>query len=79
MFTEQVLKLIDVALDLDDDKKADVDKILNSIKLTIEIGSVLASGISLVIDAHSSPEKSDAERTQAILDLQDKLDRYMSV
>ncbi len=72
MFEDKVLSLIDLALDLDDGKEEDIRKILENIKLTIEVGTIVAVGIERVIDAYKSPEKSDAERVQALIDLKNK-------
>lgn len=73
MFEDKVIELIDVAIDIDDDKADEIKKILSTIKLTVELGSVVGAGVSKLISTYKSDERSEAERVQALINLENDL------
>ena len=76
MYTDAALKLLDLALDLDEGKEDEVREILKNVRITLELGSVVASGIGLIIESYKSPEKTEAERVEALISLRAKLEDY---
>ncbi len=79
MFTEKALELLDLALDLDDGKEEEIREILKNVKITLELGGVVASGVGMIINAYKSPEKSEAERVQSLVELRAKLEEYRAL
>lgn len=74
MLEKQILNLLDLALDLDEGKEKEIKEIIKNVKLVIEIGGILGSGVYNVLEIYKGNEvKSEAERVKALVDLQDEL------
>ena len=79
MYTNAAIKLLDLALDLDEGKEDEVREILKNVRITLELGSVVASGIGLIVEAYKSPEKTEAERVEVLISLRAKLENYKAL
>lgn len=78
MFDDKVMDLLNLALDLDDGKEDEIRKILKNIKLTIEVGSIVGAGVSRIISTYKGEERSEAERVQALVDLENELEALVN-
>ena len=74
MFAEEVMKLLDLAIDMEDDKKEDILEVVKTARITLEVGGVVVAGLTKLYESYKSPDLTAAERTQMFIETRKKLE-----